>query len=170
MKKQFSKNSRSTVVPGIVAIGLISILMAIILGLPSPSWAAPPGLPPRPDPGLPPRPGPEMPPKQGPTSPGKRTSSPAGAYITLDRPTTLNPNFWTVVQWQDDLGNWHNVDEWQGTFEANQKTWWVDAKDFSTGPFRWVVYQTPGGAVLAQSDPFYLPSAAFETVFVKISP
>jgi hypothetical protein len=82
------------------------------------------------------------------------------------------------------LGDWHDVEGWQGTFDdfvhdsssndgggmcEGKKTWWVARADLGTGPFRWVIYQMPGGKLLASSKPFYLPNAIDETVRVEVS-
>ncbi len=75
----------------------------------------------------------------------------------------------TVVQWQDDTGSWHDVEGWQGPLAlivpgpANTmvglKAWGVAAKDFGTGPFRWLVYADNSRAErLATSEDFTLPS------------
>jgi hypothetical protein len=79
------------------------------------------------------------------------------------------------VQWQNVYGVWHDVTGWQGTFDTitagvGTKLWWVAEKDFGSGPFRWVVYRNPGGAVVATSAPFYLPDVAGRTVTVEIPP
>jgi len=88
-------------------------------------------------------------------------------------------DLWTVVQWQDAGGNWHDVAGWQGELDAvmvgesgdveGVKTWWVAKRDLGTGPFRWVVKQSREGKPAATSEPFYLPCAAGETVPAKIS-
>lgn len=98
---------------------------------------------------------------------GRHNDRPLGAHIQLQLPNG-QPGAWTVVQWQDSAGNWHDVEGWQGVIEGNQKTWWVDAKDFRTGPFRWVVYAEQNGQILSQSNPFYLPTGATETVMVEL--
>jgi len=96
-----------------------------------------------------------------------------GATIELRVPAAL-ASLWTMVQWQDAAGNWRDVQGWQGTFDAvsqgeGTKTWWVAQRDWGTGPFRWELCQQPTGAVLAASDPFYLPGAANQTVRINIS-
>jgi len=66
---------------------------------------------------------------------------------------------WSVVQWQDFAGGWHDVEGWRGSLgQAGTRRWWVAPSDFGTGPFRWVVTQGPGGAILWSSEPFSLPS------------
>jgi hypothetical protein len=75
---------------------------------------------------------------------------------------------WTVVQWQDRQGNWHDVPAWSGELELNGTIrWWVSIEDFNKGPFRWVVSNAPGGPVLAVSPEFYLPDAT-TTTWVEI--
>ena len=80
---------------------------------------------------------------------------------------------WTIVQWQDRAGGWHDVTGWQGTLDEavsteGQKVWWVADEDLGTGPFRWVVYQGRAGRELACSEPFDLPGAVGETVRVEV--
>jgi hypothetical protein len=75
---------------------------------------------------------------------------------------------WTVVQWQDRLGGWHDVEGWQGTLDADgKKTWWVDKTDLGKGPFRWKIVQD--GELLAASESFYLPGSRGEVVKVSVS-
>lgn len=76
-----------------------------------------------------------------------------GAHIILKTAVSV----WTVVQWQDANGDWHDVDGWRGSAAGGVVEWWVAPKDFSTGPFRWVVYPTADGEMIAVSEPFYLP-------------
>jgi len=90
--------------------------------------------------------------------------TPVGAHIEL-HVQGVPTGAWAVVQWQGSAGDWHDVDGWQGTLDASGGwRWWVGARDFGRGPFRWVVSQGPGGPVVAVSQPFYLPGAAGETV------
>jgi hypothetical protein len=78
---------------------------------------------------------------------------------------------WTVVQWGDPLGGWHDVEGWRGDLdEGQQKVWWVVGKDFGTGPFRWVVYHQAGGKVWATSRSFTLPAGAGQWVHVNVAP
>ncbi|MCL4296094.1 MAG: hypothetical protein KJ077_10220 [Anaerolineae bacterium] len=92
---------------------------------------------------------------------------PLGAYIELGA-SALPDSGWAVVQWQDSAGNWHDVEGWQGPLPGNTR-WWVAAKDFGSGLFRWVVTQGPGGSVMSKSAPFNLPGGANETVYVQLS-
>jgi hypothetical protein len=44
----------------------------------------------------------------------------------------------------------------------------VAAKDFNTGPFRWLVTQGPGGPEVGASQPFNLPGGANQVVRVEV--
>lgn len=93
---------------------------------------------------------------------------PAGGAITLHA-YPVEPEFWTVVQWQDVQGGWHDVEGWQRTFDQeNQVAWWVAPGDLGKGPFRWAVYQSQGGQLLATSDPFYLPGSIDKGVRIEM--
>ncbi len=81
---------------------------------------------------------------------------------------------WTVVQWQDGLGRWHDVTGWRGHLDTYDgatatKRWWVLEDDFGAGPFRWLVLGEPDGEVLAATDPFSLPSLPNSVVTVVAS-
>lgn len=133
----------------IVAIGSLSLAVILALLAPMPAAAMPP---------RPPRP----------------TSPPAAAspdrtliVLSLSLPAEATPatwqELWTVVQWQDAMGEWHDVEGWRGTLDEvalgiGKKCWVVDDKDLGDGPFVWLVYARPGGALVAASFPFYLPS------------
>lgn len=87
----------------------------------------------------------------------------AGTYIELRLPTD-NLYLWTVVQWQDTVGGWHDVDGWRGPLDTindhkGDKIWWVLPYSYGDGPCRWLVYERAGGRLLATSQPFYLPVA-----------
>jgi hypothetical protein len=89
--------------------------------------------------------------------------SSTGTYIELRLPTD-NINLWTVVQWQDGVGNWHDVEGWRGTLDfindhKGDKVWWVLPYSYGDGPCRWLVYDHPDGNILATSHSFYLPGA-----------
>jgi hypothetical protein len=75
-----------------------------------------------------------------------------------------------MIQWQDSVGVWHDVEGWRSTLDRdNKQVWWVAGADFGKGPFRWVVYQAPEGKLLAKSKTFTLPNSAGETVIIKVS-
>jgi hypothetical protein len=79
---------------------------------------------------------------------------------------------WAIVQWQDGLGNWHDVEGWRGMLDQDWHVWWVDEKDFGTGPFRWVLHDGPGGEQLGVSESFDLPHSNGEIrhITVLLSP
>ena len=81
---------------------------------------------------------------------------------------------WTVVQWQDVQGNWHDVEGWRGSLDEivagkGRKTWWVYQRDLGKGPFHWQVYLGEGSRLLATSEPFDLPSTAGAGVTVEMA-
>lgn len=121
--------------------------------------------------------GPDLPDRDTPTPVSSENSSkedndssnsPVGAYIELNA-LAVPARVWTIVQWQDNAGDWRDVEGWQGTLDqGNKKTWWVAAKDFGQGPFRWTIYDGAGGPMLAASAPFYLPDQANQTVTIEL--
>jgi hypothetical protein len=143
----------------IIAIGLIivvALLIGLLPGTPSVTAAPPPRATLTPTPYSMPSAG-----------------NPFGSYIELRLPTD-NINLWTVVQWQDSLGGWHDVETWRGILDEinrhkGDKLWWVYPRDYGKGPFRWQVYQSPGGALLATSSSFNLPAAANQRVIVEVT-
>lgn len=92
-----------------------------------------------------------------------------GAYIEL-HVVSAPAGAWAVVQWQDSVGNWHNVDGWQNALATGKNIrWWVAPKDFGRGPFRWAVTESPGECLLAVSSPFTLPDEANEMLQITLS-
>ena len=82
-------------------------------------------------------------------------------------------DLWTVVQWQDRGGNWHDVEGWQGTPDGivggeGRKTWWLSRHLCGQGPFRWVIYAARGGEPLATSEPFHLPTAPGQLLRIEV--
>lgn len=75
---------------------------------------------------------------------------------------------WTVVQWQDVNGDWHDVDGWRGEATSGSVVWWVARKDFWTGPSRWMAYQSNGGAGFSTSAPFTLPASMHQRLLVTL--
>ena len=105
--------------------------------------------------------------------PTTRTPPPPGAYIELHlRPP--DPALWTVVEWQDGLGQWHRVDGWQGPIDGvrdgvGTKRWWLSATLFGRGLFRWVALSRVEGEPLAVSAPFTLPAGIDVTAVVTLT-
>lgn len=77
---------------------------------------------------------------------------------------------WTIVQWQDKQGNWHDVDGWQGHVRNGWIRWRVAPKDWGTGPFRWLVYDQKGGTLLAATTSFTLPRGTYGLIWVVPMP
>jgi len=75
-------------------------------------------------------------------------------------------NLWTVVEWQDGLGNWHVIEGWQArldrvTGNTGWKIWWVSPELYGRGPFTWVAYNdSSSDRPILVSPPFRLPSSA----------
>lgn len=87
--------------------------------------------------------------------------------LTVDGATS---EVWTAVQWQGNEGDWHLVDGWQGSSNAeNEVKWYVAKDDLGGGPFRWLIYDAPDGNLLVTSDPFDLPEQAGETIEVGMA-
>ncbi|MCB0162596.1 MAG: hypothetical protein KDI79_00125 [Anaerolineae bacterium] len=123
---------------------------------------------------------PTLPPRDQPTDDSQRDKhddddddddGPApGAYIELHVQGD-GTGMWAAVQWQDSDGNWQPVEGWQGPLgSSGYQRWWVAAKDFGRGPFRWVVSAEARSAAVDDSDSFNLPSAANQTVQITVSP
>ena len=75
---------------------------------------------------------------------------------------------------QARLGGWHDVEGWRGTLDevsngVGKKVWWVARANFDTGPFRWVIYQGPGGKLLATSGSFQLPRYENTAMVIEVS-
>jgi len=122
---------------------------------------------------LPPRPTPAVTPTHTPTlTPAPRTPRPTPIPLRLSHirlvVTPAQDGLWSVVEWQGSDGAWHVVDGWQGTVEAGSKRWAVYERNFGEGPFRWVIYESPAGALVGQSLPFTLPVTAGEELTVYI--
>jgi hypothetical protein len=93
----------------------------------------------------------------------------AGAFIELQA-EPLWPGLWTRLQWQDAFGAWHDIEGWQGSFNPDQRVlWYVGAEQLGEGPFRWLVYESQEGDLLAVSQSFDLPSRGGEVLHVEVS-
>ena len=111
-----------------------------------------------------------LPPRPTATPPAIYPPSSSGGFIELQVTGHSVPiGLWTIVQWQDSAGNWRTVEGWQGTtYEGNHVLWWVSHADLGKGPFRWVVYRSPGGVWLGNSPSFTLPGYDGATVKVEV--
>lgn len=115
------------------------------------------------------------------------SSSPVGGFIRLQvafpRSWSWTAHPWqmshTQVQWRTDEDDWVNVAGWHGALDtvevgsdgsvSGTKTWWVAPRDFSAGPFRWLVTAADNHSTLAASEPFTLPVRNSSTVNVIVS-
>jgi hypothetical protein len=80
----------------------------------------------------------------------------AVAHISLVV-TPADRHYGSIVQWQGTDGRWHNVDGWRREITGGAISWAVAEKDFGTGPFRWLVFNSDSGRPLAISESFFLP-------------
>ena len=138
--------------------------LLVLVSLPSPAQTALADLPPRPT--ATPTPQPAPPPATG-----------ARLELRVEFPETISypwQDLWTVVQWQDEWGYWRTVEGWQGSLDSvaegvGVKHWWVAKGDLGGGPFRWRVYRSQGGRLLAKSAEFDLPARTGETTTIEMS-
>ena len=143
-------------------ISIFLIIVSTVLGLTYPIWQVQAnGLPPR---GQPPNGTPDKPHKTDEDT----DDGPIGSHIELQtQPVTAG--LWGVVQWQDQQGDWHNVEGWQGTLNSTgTQRWWVEQKDFATGPFRWIVMSAQNGTIRGTSQLFDLPIGADQTLLIVV--
>ena len=165
------RSSESTLSSLVAFCGISLILLAAMLLTSPATSAAQPGAPAV----LPTRV--DTPP---PISRAKREPPPVGAWIELRMACQPScavlpwQEMWTVVQWQDGLGRWHDVEGWQGKMEViggdqATRSWWVDHKDFGAGPFRWLICQENCHNPLGASASFYLPDGLNRVVAVEVT-
>lgn len=99
-------------------------------------------------------------------TPEPRPKDPVATLILYIRPSPSG--LWSVVQWQDTQGDWHDVEGWRGTVVNGKTVWWVEEKDFGTGPFRWTIYAEGDGALVAITRSFYLPDQPQHELIVDV--
>ena len=96
------------------------------------------------------------------------------AHITLyvtGAPSTA----WVEVEWQNPVdSSWQVVTGWQGDLDYTDsgvayKQWAVDQRDYGTGPFLWVVCVKKGGAVMATSQTFKLPTDSAANLVITLN-
>lgn len=163
---------------GLLAVCALALALALA-GIPALGLSDGAALPPRPtdtSTPLPPTPTPTVTPRPirpAPPTPRPRPTedaAPTGAEIEL---LTAHPGVYTVVQWQDTAGRWHDVEGWRGTTEAGAdglgtKVWWLSESLLGQGPFRWLLCSAPDGDTTAASAPFYLPDELGERLTITI--
>ena len=143
-------------------IGILLLAIAGVAVLRSPAAQA--DLPPRPTVTPTVTSTPVLSPLPTPSSTSRVLQKLEGGHIRLDTPFD---RVWSVVQWQDSSGQWHDVEGWRGYTRHGSKRWWVAPRDFGTGPFRWVVTLDNGAGVIV-SVPFMLPASSGEIIIVQI--
>lgn len=119
----------------------------------------------------------DLPPRPEPTATAtatpiqtKQSTASSGALIQLETSKSL-PGAWTQVQWQNEQGDWYDVDGWRGHLDdgtANMKIWWVSSENFGDGPFRWLIYAEEEGAQLAVSESFDLPAMKWQVQVISV--
>ncbi|MEM9776843.1 MAG: hypothetical protein AAF902_19840 [Chloroflexota bacterium] len=147
----------------IVCTGLFTAVL-LLISIPAPTSA-------QSAPTLPPRPTPEA----------ESTPDAAllGATIQLNiraaEATSIDADDWAIVQWQDERGDWNNVEGWQGylEYDAASQTWkviwWTSRENFGEESFRWAIYTDKQLASLeATSETFDLPKSSLEAVIVTL--
>jgi hypothetical protein len=84
---------------------------------------------------------------------------------------------WTMIQWQDDDGEWFDVEGWRGNLDTigqgengwvGSKEWWAAKDILGSGPYRWQVYDHPGGELLSTSEPFHLSDTSGGVIIVPV--
>lgn len=80
-------------------------------------------------------------------------------------------DLWTVVQWQDLEGEWHDTEGWQGKFDADGRVLWtVGLEHAGDVAFRWLVYNDSSRSdMLVMSKEFDLPGSDQRLVIVPIA-
>jgi len=133
----------------------LSLLLGLFIGTLAPATPAYADLPPRP----------MLPPEED----DDELARPVVAPLILSTDPNRN-DLWSVVQWQDAQGGWQDVTGWRGTVVKGRTIWWVEQKDFGKGPYRWVVLQGEGGALMATSQPFNLPGQPQKPLVIDVTP
>ncbi|MBI5879549.1 MAG: hypothetical protein HZB53_18010 [Chloroflexi bacterium] len=149
-----------------------AVWLAIVVGIlatATSAMAVAPGLPPRPMPGDG---------DNGDDGGGGGMGSQIVLIIHLSTDDTRNLSawraLWTIVQWQDGTGQWHDVDNWQGAPKGNpgdayHQAYAIDERNYGKGPFRWIVRTTKGSTDAAVSQPFNLPRNTSEAVRIDVA-
>jgi len=176
MSKQRCSVSGTVLVIG--AISVLSILLAPPLPVraqdpePTATPVSMPTRPPKATPSFPSRP-PTITPTFTPTLTAVPGPSVHGGAIELNvqfladapKDPAWRDNLWTMVEWQDGLGNWHEVEHWKASLDevksdGGKKIWFVAEEQFGRGPFCWLVSPSLESDPIAASPIFHLPDHA----------
>jgi len=164
LNRHHNKTRFAIFIGTILTLTLITLLFGLAhpLLLTQAGPTLPPLDPPTPTPGPPSGGGDED------TSDDDDDPGPLHAHIELQA-QSVPAGAWSVVQWQDTAGNWHDVEGWRSALpDTGFQRWAVEAKDFNTGPFRWLVRQGQMGETSGVSSSFDLPAGANETIRVVV--
>lgn len=181
--KLFENRAISILLSGTVVLLLAALMLPLFVAAQEGDLPPRGGEPPTATP-VPPTPTPVPPPT---ATPEPVIAQPAHSGSRLQLHVHYGPNWpwhllawqelWTEVEWSDG-NNWHTVGGWRGQMDSisqvggqwvSLREWWVGGQDLNTGPFRWVVYEKPGGKVLLTSDPFMLPAHSGETIRIDLT-
>jgi hypothetical protein len=89
-------------------------------------------------------------------------SGPCNSVISFSVPNAMAGSL-VGVQWQDSFGLWHDIPAWQGSLAASgtsstpYQQWTISPELQGRGPFRWVIYNPLGDAVIGVTPGFMLP-------------
>lgn len=133
----------------------------------------------------------ELPPREEPPNSSPDVTVEGGVGASMGVRVYLEGEFpmswpWETVHWQEDLwhevewyseqNGWTQVNGWHGRFDAiyqedemmvARRELWGENHHVGTGPFRWRVYRSENGALLASSDAFYMPQQPGNIVIVR---
>ena len=155
--------------PALFWLFFVLLLLGAAFSLPSSSTAAS-GFPPRPTdiPTSTPEPQPTLEPQPTttPIPPADDHNDGALIYLHVPSPPT---DLQTIVQWQDGLGEWHDVEGWHGTLnDSDFIVWWVAPRDLGAIWYRWHVY-TEDGRITTTSDAFSLPNHPNQVLHILVT-
>jgi hypothetical protein len=92
-----------------------------------------------------------------------------GGLIILDAsaaPIPLAQNQ-TIVQWQNEAGDWFDVAGWQGELnEQKQVVWWVAPQHLGQSPFRWLIFRENNQVLTSPS--FTLPTSGGQIIRLQV--
>ncbi|MDA0244171.1 MAG: hypothetical protein OT477_12200 [Chloroflexi bacterium] len=92
-----------------------------------------------------------------------------GGLIILDAssaPIPLAQNK-TIVQWQNEAGDWFDVTGWQGELnQQKQVVWWVAPQHLGQSPFRWLIFRENNQVLTSPS--FTLPTSGGQIIRLQV--
>ncbi len=94
--------------------------------------------------------------------------APAGGARILVQVAERYRSGWAVVQWQDENGDWQEIEGWRGDLKNGRARWWVSPDLYGHKPFRWMIFSQPGGTLLAASPEFAMPANSGEMLVWRV--